>query len=148
MQELQNWFRIFCTSNGLQFTLWPSQLVAEPVRGLHGQSCELKTVRDRKNPKPVLKFLQNKYSFLRVSPESEIQCPPLVKNLYFLSFEFSQFISDEEFSCFITRLSKETTKVFQLLQTSYPHNFIFSSIQILEIEQKQVFKVHSLQPLM
>lgn len=36
----------------------------------------------------------------------------MVKNLYFLSLEFSQFISDEEFSCFITRLSKETTKVF------------------------------------
>ena len=25
-----------------------------------------------KNPKPILKFLHDKYSFLRVSPESEI----------------------------------------------------------------------------
>ena len=77
MQELQNWFRIFCTSNSLQFTLWPSQPVAEPIRGLRVQSCELKTARGTKNLKPVLKFLHIKYSFLRVSPKSEIQCPPL-----------------------------------------------------------------------
>ena len=39
---------------------------------LAGPECELKTVRGTKNPKPVLKFLYKKYSFLRVSPESEI----------------------------------------------------------------------------
>ena len=35
---------------------------------LAGPECELKTVRGTKNPKPVLKVLHNKYSFLRVSP--------------------------------------------------------------------------------
>ena len=37
-----------------------------------GQSYELKTVLGTKKTKPVLKFLHNEYSFLRVSHESEI----------------------------------------------------------------------------
>ena len=45
MQELQNWFRIFCHSNGALSPPLPTQPEAEPVRGLRGQSCELKTVR-------------------------------------------------------------------------------------------------------
>ena len=103
MQELQNWFRIFCTSNGLQFTLWPSQPVAEPVRGLRGQSCELKTVRGTKNPKPNLKFLHNRYSFLRVSPESEIQCPPLVTTVFTLNVLLSTVIVVSSFKQQICR---------------------------------------------
>ena len=31
-----------------------------------------------KNLKPVLTFLHNAYSFLKVLPESEIYCPPLL----------------------------------------------------------------------
>ena len=87
MQELQNWFRIFCTLNGLQFTTLPSLPGSQFSANQAGPKCELNTVRGTKNPKPVMKFLHNRYSFLRVSPESEIQCPPLVFIHVSITFE-------------------------------------------------------------
>ena len=69
-QELQNWFRIFCHSNSVLSPTLPTQPTYRLGYKLAGPECELKAVRGTKNPKPVLKFLHNKYSFLRVSPWS------------------------------------------------------------------------------
>ena len=70
MQELQNWFRILCHSNGVLSPTLPTQPTYRLGYRLAGPVCELKPVRGTKNPKPVLKFLHNEYSFLRVSPWS------------------------------------------------------------------------------